>query len=102
MLPNVQNVGLVVLVIGLLGVCVYLEIGSRLPATGPSGNETNEEGLARREARETRRPEAREGTREERDAARETCTLRCTRENERDTWLQRERATHERERAHTR
>ena len=41
LLPNVQNVGLVVLVIGLLGVCVYLEIGSRLPATGPSGNETN-------------------------------------------------------------
>ena len=41
MLRNVQNMGLVVLVIGLLGVCVYLEIGSRLPATGPSGNETN-------------------------------------------------------------
>ena len=56
------------------------------------------------EARETRRPEAREGTREERDAAREreTCMLRCTRENERDTWLQRERATHESERESTR
>ena len=40
-LSTKKNVGLVVLVINLLGVCVYLEIGSRLPATGPSGNETN-------------------------------------------------------------
>ena len=53
--------------------------------------------------RETRRHERalerRETTRE-----RETCTLRCTRENERDTWLQREREprtrARERERAH--
>ena len=40
LLCNVQHMGLVGLVIGLLGVCVYLETGSRSPSNWPSGNET--------------------------------------------------------------
>ena len=57
--------------------------------------DANVEGLARGEARE-RREGTRGHWRGERRRERETCTLRCTGENERDTWLQRER-----ERAHT-
>ena len=77
--------------------------------SGSTSRDANVKGLARGEARERERDEkAREGTGEARDDERETCTLRCTRENERDTWLQREREreprtrARERERAHTR
>ena len=63
-----------------------------------TSRDANEEGLVRGEARE--RDEKARGTRKARDAEREreTCTLRCTRKNERDTWLQREREPRTRER----